>query len=212
MLRNLFLNYRRITIVLLIAVAIVCPLFYFFVDLPVARFVNAGLPPAIFHFAEHITGAGDWFLWLFAVIALTSRLAFKNKSVFRKFLFPILTATIAGITTTILKSLVGRFRPKDFFENGNYGLEPFHNAASWPSGHSAGIMAFMAAVAILFPKWRVPCFAVAAVIGSTRIVLNAHYSGDVFAGLVLGYLCAHWLYYLLVRFKQLPGPDDQSGL
>lgn len=209
---NLLIKNRRISFILLSAVVIVSPVFYFFIDLPVARFVNTGLPPAIFHFAEHITGAGNWFLWLFAVIALTGRLVFKNKSVFRKFLFPILTAMIAGIATTILKSLVGRYRPKDFFDFGNYGFEPFHNAASWPSGHSSGIMAFMAAVAILFPKWRVPCFAVAALIGSTRVVLNAHYSGDVFAGLILGYLCTHWLYYLLIRCKQLPEPERQSDL
>lgn len=204
MLHSLFTKTWRVTAVLLVAVAIVCPVFFVFVDLQTAKVVNAYLPITAKRFTEHITGAGDWLLWLFAVVALVSRFVFKNKLVCRKFLFPLVASAVAGIITTLLKTFVGRFRPKDFFENGNYGLEPFHNAASWPSGHSAGIMASMAAIAILFPKWRVPCFIVAALIGSTRIALSAHYPGDVFAGLVLGYLCAHWIYYLLLRYKQLP--------
>ncbi len=205
---TLFAKTRRTTFILLAAVAVVCPAFYFFVDLPVVKSVHAGLPPAIHHLAAQITGAGDWFLYLFAIIALIARLIFKNKLVFRQFLFPLLAAAAAGIITTILKLLVGRWRPKDFFSDGLYGFKPFHDAASWPSGHSAGIMAMMTAIAIFFPKWRIPCFIVAALIGSTRIVLIEHFPGDVFAGLILGYLCARWLYYLLVRYKLLPEQES----
>jgi membrane-associated phospholipid phosphatase len=210
MLNSLLIKYRRITLILLAAVAITCPVFYFFIDLPVAKLVKTELPQAIHDFADHITGAGDWLLVLFAVIALTARFAFKNKLVFRQFLFPLLAAAVAGIITTLLKNIFGRWRPKDFFENGHYGFQPFHHAASWPSGHSSSIMAMMAAIAIFFPKWRIPCFAIAALIGSTRIILSAHYLGDVFAGLILGYLCAHWIYYLLVRCKQLPEQETRD--
>ena len=205
---SLLIKNRRITIVLLTAVVLVCPMLYFFVDRPVVKFAKSELPSWIKQIAEHTTGGGDWFLGLFAIIALTWLFVLKNKLMFRKFLFPLLSAALAGILAHILKFAVGRWRPKGFFQDGHYGFEPFstigYSHASMPSGHSAGIMATMAAVAILFPKWRIPCFAVAAFIGSTRIVLSSHYPGDVVAGLVLGYLCAHWLYYLLVRCKQLP--------
>ncbi|MEI7850972.1 MAG: phosphatase PAP2 family protein [Kiritimatiellales bacterium] len=205
---TLFTRTRNITFILLAAVAVVCPIFYFAVDLPAAKFVHTKMPSAIHHLAAQITGAGDWFLYLFAIIALIARLIFKNKLVFRQFLFPLLAAAAAGIITTILKLLVGRWRPKEFFRDGLYGFSPFHNAASWPSGHSAGIMAMMTAIAIFFPKWRAPCFVIATLVGSTRIVLTEHYPGDVLAGLVLGYLCAHWLYCLLVRCKQLPEQES----
>jgi membrane-associated phospholipid phosphatase len=203
---DLFIKYRRISFILLAAVVVTCPVFYFFIDLPVAKFVQANLPDSVKLFTQHITNAGDWFLCIFAVVALTARLVFKNKLVFRRFLFPLLTAAVAGIITSALKGILGRWRPGEYFqENGVYGFAPFSNShGSWPSGHSSAIMATMTAIAIFFPKWRIPCFVVAALIGSTRIILSSHYLGDVFAGLILGYLCAHWLYYLLVRYKQLP--------
>ncbi len=206
--KTLFAKTRRTTFILLAAVAVVCPVFYFFIDLPVVKYVHAGLPPAIHRFAAQATGAGDWFLYLFAIIALIARLAFKNKLVFYQFLLPLLAAAAAGIITTTLKLLVGRWRPKAFFDDGIYGFNPFHDVASWPSGHSAGIMAMMTAIAIFFPKWRIPCFAIAALIGSTRIVLIEHFPGDVFSGLILGYLCARWLYCLLVRYKLLPEQES----
>lgn len=214
--RSLLIKNRRITIVLLSTVALICPVFYVFVDRPVAKFSRFELPSALKQIAEHTTGSGDWFLGLFAIIALIWLFVFKNKLMFRKFLFPLLSAALAGILANLLKFAVGRCRPKGFFQDGQYGFEPFstvgYSHASMPSGHSAGIMATMAAVVILFPKWRIPCFAVAALIGSTRIILSAHYPGDVVAGLALGYLCAHWLYYLLVRCKQLPEPGALNDL
>ena len=212
MLHNLFYKNRRITIILLSAVAIVCPVLYLYIDLPVAKFIQANLPDAVKQLAQATTGAGDWFLYFFAAVAVIGWFVFKNKTVFIQSLFPLLAAAAAGIITTAVKVFVGRWRPKAYFESdGTYGFEPFHNAhASWPSGHSSGIMATMTAVAILFPKWRIPCFVVAVLIGSTRMALAAHYLSDVFAGLILGYLCAHWLYYLFVRRKLLP--ERQSDL
>ena len=211
MLHNLFNKNRHITIILLSAVAVICPVLYLYVDLPVAKYIHAHQPEMVRQLAQSFTGAGNWFLYFLATVALIGWFVFKNKTVFIQSLFPLLAAAAAGIITTILKALVGRWRPKAYFQlDGVYGFDPFHSAhASWPSGHSSSIMATMAAVAILFPKWRVPCFAVAVLIGSTRMALAAHYLSDVFAGLILGYLCAHWLYYLFVRRKLLPErPSD----
>ena len=212
MLHSLFAKYRRITFILLAAVVIVGPVSYFFIDRPIAEFINTHLTDNLKQFVQHITDTGDWLMVLFAAIAFTGRVVFKNKLVFRQFLFPLLAAIVAGIITSALKGIVGRWRPGAFFQEGKvYGFSPFgNNHGSWPSGHSSGIMAMMTAIAILFPKLRIPCFAIAILIGSSRIVLAAHFSGDVFAGLILGYLCAYWLYYLLVRYKLLPEPENRD--
>lgn len=212
MLQNLLNKTRRNTWILLISVAIVCPLFYFYVDLPVIQLVRKELPEGIRTAADWTTGAGDWILGLFLITALIGRFVYKSNRVLRLFLFPLLSAAAAGLITTVIKVIAGRWRPKGYFgEGAHYGFDPFHVAhASWPSGHSAGIMATLAAIIIFFPKWRIPCFTVAIWIGATRILLTQHYPGDVFAGLVLGYLTAHWLYYLLARKKQLPDVTEQA--
>ena len=79
MLHNLFNKNRSITIILLSAVAIVCPVLYFYTDLPVAKFIHTNLPDAVKQLARATTGAGDWFLYFFAAVALIGWFIFKNK-------------------------------------------------------------------------------------------------------------------------------------
>jgi membrane-associated phospholipid phosphatase len=209
MLQNLLHRTRRKTWILLTAVAIVCPVFYYYVDLPIAVYLRNSTPRFIQQAARNTTGAGDWILGLFLIIAFVGRFVCHCKRVLRIFLFPLLSAAVAGLLASVLKVIVGRWRPKAYFgEGAHYGCNPFHVIhSSWPSGHSAAIMATLAAIIIFFPKWRIPCFAAALWVGLTRMILAAHFSGDVFAGLVLGYLCTHGLYYLLVRGKHLPEPE-----
>jgi undecaprenyl-diphosphatase len=59
---------------------------------------------------------------------------------------------------------------------------------SFPSGHATTSFAAAAAVAVLVPRWRWPAFALAALVGFSRIYLGVHYTIDVVAGACLGTL------------------------
>jgi undecaprenyl-diphosphatase len=57
---------------------------------------------------------------------------------------------------------------------------------SFPSGHA--VVAFACAIVIAFavPRLRWPLYALAAIIGFSRVYVGVHYPGDVAAGAVIG--------------------------
>ena len=59
---------------------------------------------------------------------------------------------------------------------------------SFPSGHATTSFAAAGAVAVLVPRLRVPAFAMAALVGFSRIYLGVHYTIDVLCGALLGTL------------------------
>lgn len=82
----------------------------------------------------------------------------------------------AGVMTYGLKRLTRRKRPLD---------ETLGNP-SLPSGHAA--IAFSAATILgyRYPKWRIPLYIGAGLVGFSRIYLGRHYTSDVLTGAVIG--------------------------
>jgi undecaprenyl-diphosphatase len=105
-------------------------------------------------------------------------------------IIPFLVVVIAGqaIASGLIKELVGRPRP----ELGLLaGLDP-----SFPSGHTAGAAATLAAAAVVLgrgtsPRVQVALTGVAAglaiAVGASRVLLGVHWFSDVIGGLVLGW-------------------------
>jgi undecaprenyl-diphosphatase len=62
------------------------------------------------------------------------------------------------------------------------------SSPSFPSGHATTSFAAAAAVAVLVPRLRWPAFALAALVGFSRIYLGVHYTVDVLCGAILGTL------------------------
>lgn len=95
-----------------------------------------------------------------------------------------------GLVDAVLKRVFTRVRPPDV----GVVLEQFHGW-SFPSGHAAGAMVgygFLAYVALRLapPRWRGPCLALAAalvaLVGASRVFINAHFASDVLAGFASG--------------------------
>lgn len=105
-------------------------------------------------------------------------------------LFIFLCVASSGIFADILKPLVGRARPVVLDREGIFGFQPFstfnNDWKSWPSGHSTTALAVMIALITLFPRWKYLWFACAFALCLSRIMVNAHYLGDVIAGCAVG--------------------------
>jgi lipid A 4'-phosphatase len=99
------------------------------------------------------------------------------------FLFAAVAA--AGLAIDLTKLLAGRVRPKLLFADHLYGFTGLAFRAdhwSFPSGHTATIVALAAALWWLWPRHLLFYLAVAALVAASRVVVGAHYLSDVVAG------------------------------
>jgi membrane-associated phospholipid phosphatase len=105
-------------------------------------------------------------------------------------ILPFLVVAIAGqaIASGLIKGLVGRPRPELGLLT---GLDP-----SFPSGHTAGAAATLAAAALVLGRGRSSReqamltglgAGLAVAVGASRVLLGVHWFSDVIGGLVLGW-------------------------
>jgi membrane-associated phospholipid phosphatase len=111
----------------------------------------------------------------------------------KRALFVFASVAAAGLTADLFKVVLARRRPRLYLFEGLHGFDFWRLDAShlsFPSGHTATLFAAAASIALLAPRWRVPAFAVAALIGFGRIATLDHYPSDVIAGAWVGVLGA----------------------
>jgi undecaprenyl-diphosphatase len=116
------------------------------------------------------------------------------------FVFAAIAAS--GIVVDIVKVLVGRSRPRLLEQSGIYGFKPPGLSSvyqSFPSGHTATLFAAACAAGFLFPRWRWPLLALAALLAGTRLAVGAHYLSDVLAGATIAILVTLGLRWLWSR-------------
>ncbi len=160
-------------------------------------------------------GKSVWYLWPTGIGALACFLLVKTgqfsltksqldrlRRVGFALAFVFACVAVSGIATDILKPIIGRARPLLLDRNGVYGFLPFsfhaaHN--SLPSGHATTAFALALALTALFPRGKYWFYAFAVAIAVSRVMVNAHYLSDVFAGAVLGALTVVSLQNLFTR-------------
>lgn len=129
--------------------------------------------------------------------------------------FVFVSVAAAGITASLAKNIIGRARPKHFETLGSFAFEPFAftaDFASFPSGHAAAICALAAALAIFWPRLRLPLFVAAAWIAATRFLIGAHYLSDAVAGAALGASVPYLVRARLAERRWLFAKDGDGGI
>ena len=77
------------------------------------------------------------------------------------------------------------------------------DSPSFPSGHTSTTFAAAAAIGLLHPRLRWPLYAVAAIVGVSRVYLGVHYTLDVLAGAVLGIVVGLFVAWSLRSFPAI---------
>ncbi len=148
-----------------------------------------------------IAGLGKWYLWPSGLGALGFIAAAmmcgdpEQASRYRRLAwtlaFVFAAVLLSGLVSDVIKVAVGRARPKLLAEAGFYGFVPLNfrsDHQSFPSGHATTGAAVAFAVAWLWPAWRWPMMIFAAAVAASRVVIGAHFMGDVIAGLAIGWV------------------------
>jgi undecaprenyl-diphosphatase len=130
-------------------------------------------------------------IWL--AIAALLMVLWRRPSIFVTVLVAV---AVADLLAELGKLIVQRHRP---FET---QIGPPSNAHSFPSGHTATSFAAATVLSIYAPRWRIPFFALATLIGISRIYNGMHYPTDVLAGAVLGVLTALLLLAAIPRLSR----------
>ena len=195
-------------------VSVICVICMIYVDRSVVLYIDNDLPVRIYRFFEVITRIGEAHIWIgaFTGIALLCY-AIKRVSnspsiinimndIMTKSLFPLASILFAGISLNIIKTFIGRLRPRYFLADGSYGFQPFNLDTamnSFPSGHSQAIWSIMTSLMILYPRYAIIFITVAVLVAASRFMIWAHFVSDVIMGSYFGFIISFIVYTWFVR-------------
>ena len=176
------------------AMALLCAASMIWLDRPVALALKDLVRDDAETFFKAVTNLGRAELYMVpaGLIWLAARL--RKVDWFRaQAAYVFLTMASSGLVELAVKFMVGRNRPKLWFDQGLFSFQPFsHGWAvnSFPSGHSQAGWAAMIALGVAFPRWRWPLVAVAVLVALSRVMLTVHWLSDAMAGAWLGFAAA----------------------
>ena len=193
---------------------------FLFLDKPIALFFHTHSNLFGLHtFFEWITlfGKGTYYLIGFLGAFLFFRFVYKNERLANTFLFLWIAILMAALACDVLKIILARARPVEFFTHGIYGFQFFkwqYAFGSFPSGHATVIAAIMMGLGCFKPRYCWLFLLMILLIASSRVFLTAHYLSDVLAGFYLSTLCVSILFnkWPSVRLPQYVIDSSNLGI
>ena len=197
--RLLPIPWQRVGLVALVAVALVI-VTAVLVDARVMAWAHT-LPGPVVRVFRWLTrfGNSDWLLIPSGIVAVLVALgdwrrvgrvhaaAWWEIGTFAAVLFVVVAAT--GLTTDIIKPIVGRFRP-DFVADGVFAFAPLSFGGyahySFPSGHATTMAAVVVMAAFLPGILTLPIAIAAALVAISRVMIGVHFPSDVVGGIFVG--------------------------
>lgn len=185
-----------------LVVAILVAMFGFDRDIALAFGAMKTSHPGIIGFFKTVTELGEskWYLWPLGVFLLGLGVVLRRRPALRQQWLPrfqgagfvFANIALSGLTVNALKIIIGRPRPVLLLDSGIFNdFTLFSFASRWwsfPSGHSATALSLALALAVFFPRWRLPLLLFAGTIAASRIVVTAHYLSDTLAGFAIAAL------------------------
>jgi membrane-associated phospholipid phosphatase len=195
---NDFAGLLRRTVYVIAACAALVVICYYFVDRPVAIFVNDHRIPR-FEELQWLTEPPP-LVQSWAPLLLVVLLIRRAGGPWRHWQHVLFVACISLIVADqfrqSLGDLFGRYWPETWHDNnpsligtGTYGFHPFQvddDVGSFPSGHSARIVGFASVFWLAMPRSRRLCVALAVPMLVALVGMDYHFVGDVIAGSTLG--------------------------
>ncbi|MGB9731179.1 phosphatase PAP2 family protein [Calditerrivibrio sp.] len=171
--------------------------FYHFWDIPIITFFYQLKGTTIYNFAKNITDFAKAEYQL--VPSLIFYIYFRNKNRYYAniALLVFVSVALSGLITDIIKFILGRYRPIEYFEHHLYGfkfLQTKYKYTSIPSGHSTTIFSAMYVLAIFLKKYRFPLIIIGLLMAFTRVISLNHYPSDVLAGILVAITISSILY------------------
>lgn len=112
---------------------------------------------------------------------------------------PILGAVFfAQVAAQSLKYFIKRLRPHIKLPNVNIFQNLMHYDPSFPSAHTATIVALGGVIATMQPAFENPIATICIMVGVSRIYLGQHYPGDVLVGAFIGAMAAQLSCHLFI--------------
>jgi undecaprenyl-diphosphatase len=156
-------------------------------DCAIADFAEAHATPRIEKPLQFITYAADEHVLLAASLGfwLASRGMSARQRDAANYL--LLNVAASAALPHVLKALVDQERPDRRVRGRRHGVPVSGKAYdAFPSGHAVHIGALASAVSRYFPRWKRVAWTLGGGIAVTRILLLAHWTTDVLAGVALG--------------------------
>jgi membrane-associated phospholipid phosphatase len=177
---------------------------YYFVDRPVAFFVNDhGVNKiAVFKWLTYPPPAVQEWTPLVLVLLVVWRALGRGGRCQQVLLVACLSLIVADQFRYSIGAVAGRYWPETWHDNnpslignGTYGFHPLQaddEEGSFPSGHAARIAGFLSVFWITMPRWRWLCVVVAVPMLVALVAMDYHFVGDVVAGTMLGSIVGAW--------------------
>jgi undecaprenyl-diphosphatase len=136
---------------------------------------------------------------IFTILFTLSLILFGNEKIRFIGIQIAVTLIISQGIAYSLKAILSRERPYNILKNLNtFGITL--KDYSFPSGHSSASFSIATTLALNMPKLSLLIFAVALIIGISRIYLGVHYPTDVAAGIILGIISAIVVHFHLIGY------------
>ncbi|PLX68326.1 MAG: phosphatase PAP2 family protein [Denitrovibrio sp.] len=177
---------------------------YFFFDLPVINFFKPLKNTFTYDFFKVVTEFGRAEYQI--VPAILVYIVFRKKRPFvaKIGLAVALSSALAGLSTDVIKFIVGRYRPSMYFSEGLYGFAFFeykYAMVSFPSGHSSTALGALGLLSLVFKRFRWVFLSIGAMIALSRVVTLHHYFSDIIAGSAIGMASAIFIYNKMKLYK-----------
>ncbi|MCF6291682.1 MAG: phosphatase PAP2 family protein [Desulfobacterales bacterium] len=197
-----------------IVVLLLCGLSMIFVDRQVLLLVHQHLPAGWQQFFERVTRLGKGDIWISSSLCIAAGayllqrygkdpgLRRRCAAISGKAFFVFLSIVFSGLLLNLVKTMIGRYRPRYFLADNLYGFQPFNfdfGMNGFPSGHSQTAWALMISLSLLFPRYTAAFVFFAALVSASRVFVSAHFVSDILMGSYMGMFLTLYLYTRLVK-------------